>query len=220
MLLCFISEKISTFATKSNNEFDFFMMKKTILILAIAMMAIGASAEVRLGVKAGVGLNSIHLDNLSSDFESENRTGFTGGVMLEVGLPLGFAVDGSAMYTRRSGSVDGKEVGVRDYISVPVNLKYKFSLPLVSKFLKPMLFTGPQFDFNVGDKESRYGSEYKSTTVGWNVGFGVELLSHLQVSAAYNIGLSKSITNVLGIGEITGTSAKDRCWTVTAAYLF
>ena len=37
------------------------MMKKTLLILAIAMMTIGASAQVRFGVKAGVGVNTLHI---------------------------------------------------------------------------------------------------------------------------------------------------------------
>ncbi len=194
-------------------------MKKTILILAVAMMAIGANAQLRFGVKAGVGLNSIHLSNLSSDFKSENRTGFTGGLMMEVNLPLGLAVDASAMYTRRSGAINDTEVGVRDYISVPVNLKYKLSLPVVSQIVKPFAFTGPEFSFNVGDKKSQYGSEYKSTTVSWNVGLGVELLKHVQVAAAYNMGISKSISNVLGISGVE-SGAKDRAWTVTAAYLF
>ncbi len=183
-------------------------------------MAFGVNAQVRFGVKAGVGLNSIHLSNLSSDFESENRTGFTGGLMVEVNLPLvGLGVDASAMYTRRSGAINDTEVGVRDYISVPVNLKYKLSLPVVSQILKPFVFTGPEFAFNVGDKKSQYGSEYKSTTVSWNVGLGVELLKHVQVAAAYNMGISKSITNVLGISGVE-SGAKDRAWTVTAAYLF
>ena len=50
------------------------MMKKTLLILAIAMMAIGASAQVRFGVKAGVGVNTLHIENPSANFDTDNRT--------------------------------------------------------------------------------------------------------------------------------------------------
>lgn len=195
------------------------MMKKTILILAIAMMAIGASAQVRFGVKAGVGVNTLHIENPSSNFDTDNRTGFTGGVMMEVNLPFGIAVDASALYTRRSGAIEDTEVGVRDYIAVPVNLKYKLSLPVVSNIITPFAFTGPEFAFNVGNKKSEAGSEYKSTTVSWNVGLGVELVKHVQLSAAYCMGINKSITNVLGISGVE-SGAKDRCWTITAAYLF
>ena len=117
--------------------------------------------------------------------------------MMEVNLPLGIAVDASALYTRRSGAIEDTEVGVRDYIAVPVNLKYKLSLPVVSNIITPFAFTGPEFAFNVGNKKSEAGSEYKSTTVSWNVGLGVELVKHVQVSAAYCMGINKSITNVL-----------------------
>ncbi|MDO4511718.1 MAG: porin family protein [Bacteroidales bacterium] len=196
------------------------MMKKAVLILALAMMAIGASAQLRFGVKAGVGLNSIHLDNLPADFESENRTGFTGGVMVELNLPLGLGVDASAMYTRRSGAIDKYEVGVRDYLSVPVNLKYKFGMPIVGSVVKPFIFTGPELAFNIGKKQSEMGTEYKKFAASWNIGLGVELINHVQVAAAYNMGISKSISNVLGIPDVVETGAKDRCWTITAAYLF
>ena len=105
-------------------------MKKAVLLLVFAVLAMGAQAQLRFGVKAGVGINSLHLDEVSENFSTDNRTGFTGGIMLEVNLPLGFAIDGSAMYTRRSGEIDRKEVFVRDYVSFPVNLKYKFGLPV------------------------------------------------------------------------------------------
>lgn len=194
-------------------------MKKILLLLAVAAMAIGANAQVRFGVKAGLGLNSIHFDNLSADFETENRTGFTGGLMMEVDTKIGLGVDVSAMYMRRSGSVDKTELGVRDYVSVPLNLKYKMLLPGVQEAAVPFVFTGPEFAFIVGDKKSQYGSEYKKSTINWNVGLGVELVHHIQVSAAYSMGMSNSITDVLGISGVE-SGAKDRCWTLTAAYLF
>ncbi|MCQ2291441.1 MAG: PorT family protein [Muribaculaceae bacterium] len=195
-------------------------MKKILLFFAVSSMAIGANAQfVRFGVKAGLGLNSIHLNNLSADFESENRTGFTGGVMMEVDTKIGLCADVSAMYTRRSGAVDKTEIGVRDYLSVPVNIKYKMSLPAVQAVAAPYLFTGPEFAFNIGKSKSEDGSKYKKCVMNWNVGVGVELLKHVQVSAAYSLGLGNSITNVLNIPGVD-SGAKDRCWTLTAAYLF
>ena len=47
-------------------------------------------------------------------------------------------------------------------------------------------------------------------------GGGVELFSHLQVAATYGWGLSKSSSNDSGVALY----GKNRCWTVTAAYLF
>lgn len=197
------------------------MMKKVVLLLVFAALTLFAQAQLRFGVKAGVGINSLHLDEVSENFSTDNRTGFTGGIMLEVNLPLGFAIDGSAMYTRRSGEIDRKEVFVRDYVSFPVNLKYKFGLPVVSQVLKPFIFTGPEFSFRVGDKEASYGCEYSSCSVNWNVGGGLELFNHLQVSASYNIGMNNSIKEAMfGDFGVNSVGIKDRGWTVTAAYLF
>ena len=108
----------------------------------------------------------------------------------------------------------------RDYVSIPVNVKYNFSLPVVSQVLKPFLFTGPEFSFYVGDKKSSV-CEYSSCSVNWNVGAGLELFNHLQVAAAYNIGMNNSIKEaIFGDHEISSSGIKDRGWTVTAAYLF
>ena len=195
-------------------------MKKAVLLLVFAALAMGAQAQLRFGVKAGVGINSLHFDEVASNFDSNNRTGFTGGLMLDLNLPLGFGVDGSVMYTRRSGEINHEEVFSRDYVSIPVNVKYNFSLPVVSQVLKPFLFTGPEFSFYVGDKKSSV-CEYSSCSVNWNVGAGLELFNHLQVAAAYNIGMNNSIKEaIFGDHEISSSGIKDRGWTVTAAYLF
>ena len=89
-------------------------MKKAVLLLVFAALAIGAQAQLRFGVKAGVGINSLHFDEVASHFDSNNRTGFTGGLMRDLNLPLGFGVDGSVMYTRRSGEINNEEVFSRD----------------------------------------------------------------------------------------------------------
>ena len=66
---------------------------------------------------------------------------------------------------------------------------------------------------------------FSSSTTSWNIGAGVELVNHLQISAGYCMGLNKSIKNayneVIGgeslHGQVEGT---DRCWTISAALLF
>ena len=59
------------------------------LLLAVAGTA---SAQLRFGLRAGVQTNALHFDK--STFDSENRAGFTGGVMVEFLAPvLGVGVD-------------------------------------------------------------------------------------------------------------------------------
>ncbi|MDE6081592.1 MAG: porin family protein, partial [Muribaculaceae bacterium] len=56
----------------------------------------------------------------------------------------------------------------------------------------------------------------KKFDTAWTVGAGVQLINHLQVAATYGWGLSKSSSSDSGLD----LSGKNRCWTVTAAYLF
>ncbi len=60
----------------------------------------------------------------------------------------------------------------------------------------------------------------KSCDIAWNFGLGVEFVRHLQVSASYGIGLNSAVERKLGGGGQEVYDGKNRCWTVTAAYLF
>ena len=59
---------------------------------------------------------------------------------------------------------------------------------------------------------------------GINVGAGVELLSHLQVGLQYSWGLNEAAKNEITNGSLGGAvsnfSAKNRVFSVTAAYYF
>lgn len=203
-----------------------------LLAVAALLCPVAAQAQFRFGLRAGVGVNKMHF---SEDvLDSDNRTSFTGGVTAEFTVPVvGLAFDASLMYAHRSAKyvaeeTDGNgsystETFKRDYIDIPVNLKYKIGLPVVGSIVTPYLFTGPDFAILVSDKDTDSNLwKNKRLNVSWNVGAGVELVKHLQVSAAYNIGLSKAVERSVGInanntGKING---KDRCWTITAAYFF
>ena len=198
-------------------------MKSSIRIIVLAVVAmiiaLPASAQFRFGIKAGVALNSLHfssdyLENLNSD----NRAGFTGGLMAEFMLPIGgLGLDASLMYVHRSAEegvdTDAGEGEVsfakRDYIEIPINLKYKFSIPAVSSIVAPYIFTGPSIAFLVSDSKDIY----KKCDFAWNVGAGVELIRHLQVSASYGFGITKLVAE-------RDANVKNRYWTLTAAYLF
>ena len=198
-------------------------MKSSIRIIVLAIVAmiiaLPASAQFRFGIKAGVALNSLHfssdyLENLNSD----NRAGFTGGLMAEYTLPvIGLGLDASLMYVHRSAEeavdTDDAEGEVsfakRDYIEIPINVKYKFSIPAISSIVAPYVFTGPSIAFLVSDSKDIY----KKCDFAWNVGAGVELVRHLQVSASYGFVITKLVAE-------RDANVKNRYWTLTAAYLF
>ena len=123
-------------------------MKKIrkVLCLAVALLlcGLGAQAQFRAGIRAGVTINKLHLSDLGANFNSDNRCGFTGGVMAEFTIPVvGICFDASLMYSRMNSQVDGYyyndesgalrndfENSAKDFLQIPINIKYKIGLPV------------------------------------------------------------------------------------------
>lgn len=185
-------------------------MKKFLVALLIAVMGIGvADAGLRFGIKAGVNVNHMSLSNKT--FDHNNRAGWTAGVMTECKVPIiGLGVDLSVMYSRLNSAENNK-----NFIMIPLNLKYKFGLPVVGKFLAPYIFTGPSFDFKL-DKSTIDYMKTKTFQPVWNLGLGLEFVNHLQVGASYGFGL----TNIYKYKEPNVGKLHNNYWTITAAYLF
>ena len=194
-------------------------VSKRLLSLVIALAAIlPAMAQFSIGPRVGVALNTLELNE--HGFGSDNRAGFTAGLQAEVMIPMvNFGFDASVMYVRRTSEISGNN-GLkvdRDYIEIPVNLKYKFGLPVVGSLVSPYIFTGPSFAFKVSGEDFSNFIHEKKCNMSWNFGFGLQLIKHLQVGASYGIGLSKVADFAVQNMEI---EAKHNGWTITAAWLF
>lgn len=199
-----------------------------IVAIAVLLSSTPADAQIKFGIKAGANFNSLKFNQ--DLFNDDNRAGFNGGVMLEFTMPIiGVGMDASVMYVHRSGKdftdydEAGNEISTstgRDYIDIPLNLKYKLSLPGIGSLVKPFVTTGPSFAFLVSKKNINEFIKNKSCDIAWNFGFGIELFSHVQVAASYGLGLTNTLEYV-GVGNNNETiEGKNRYWTVTAAYLF
>jgi len=207
-------------------------MRKTFFLLALAMAALTvqtAKAQVKFGLKGGLNITTMSLN--SDVLNASNRTGFFIGPTVKFSLPVvGLGIDASALYDQREAEVkasddDGSVATAKlkqQAINIPINLRYGFGLgDLASLYLA----AGPQFGFNVGDKnKSIYGNEgswkLKSSTFSVNVGAGVMLLSHLQIGANYNIVCGK--TGDVTVLDTVKKSFKGRAktWQISAAYYF
>lgn len=197
-------------------------MKKKIIAFLCAMafltVAIPAQAQLRFGVKGGLNITSVHFD--SDLLKSDNVTGFHIGPMIEATMPLlGFGFDAALLYSQKgmeSSSSGVKTTMKTSYIDVPVNLKWKFGLPIVKAYLA----AGPYASFRVGgDKIWNVLSdqlETKSFGAGLNFGAGVEVFNHLQVGFNYELGL----TDNFSAEKLDLSSNKNRGWTISAAILF
>ncbi|MBR1667205.1 MAG: porin family protein [Bacteroidaceae bacterium] len=210
-------------------------MKKSILSLAVLVAAftftLPSQAQVKFGIKAGLNVNSVSLKDLQSNIKADNKTGFFAGVTADVTIPLaGLGADASLLY-------DNKVIGVTEngaeanktlhYVDLPINLKYTIGL---SSLASVYIATGPQFSWNVGDRNWKLSNyqgftedwELKKSEFSWNVGAGVTVLSHLRVGYNYNIGIGNTAeTTVLGVGNqaIKG-KLKNNTHQISLTYLF
>lgn len=191
------------------------------VVTACVAIALPASAQLSFGVKAGAKINSLSFD--SKAFDSENRAGFTGGLMAEFTVPvIGVGVDASVMYVHSTTKATVNELvdESKSYIEVPINLKWKIGVPVVGKIVTPYIFTGPSFSFLAGKDEISAALKQKKVDMAWNLGVGVQLFSKVQVGASYGWGLNNTLETLGSDGNWTDIKGKKNCWTVTAAYLF
>lgn len=203
-------------------------LKRLLVALVALTVCFCADAGLRFGVKAG--LNVDHLSFNKKFFDADNRMGFTGGVMLEYMLPvfpLGF--DLSLMYTRlnaRDEVIVGDETNDvlelspgKNYIELPLNVKYKLSLPIVEKVVKPYVYTGPSFALKLDKNTSEYWKT-KTLQVAWNVGIGFEFINHLQVQGSYGFGINNVVKKTTDINADGDLKLRNNYWTVTLGWLF
>ncbi len=207
---------------------------KRILFAIVAIIATAgtASAQFAIGPRVGMEVNSMRFNK--QIFDSENRAGFTGGVQVEFTVPIiNVGFDASVMYVHRNiqgatsnsdsqeiiGVLTDKKFRSRDYIEIPVNLKYKLNLPLIGKVFTPYVFTGPSFAFLCSKKAITDAYKNKSVDIAWNFGLGVQLFSHLQIGASYGLGMTNVVEKVSSY-QGTEIDGKNNYWTVTAAWLF
>ncbi len=198
-------------------------MKKAIaftLLTLMALITLPATAQVKFGVKGGINISSVHFD--SNVLDADNVTGFQIGPMIETSIPLiGIGLDAAILYSQKGVGLRSEEIKT-DYLDVPVNLKWKFGLPIVKAYLA----AGPYIGFRVGGDKiwNVIGDqiEAKNFSAGLNFGAGVELLKHLQVGFNYGLGLTDNYSSKpLHIDTPTDKiSGKNRGWAITAAILF
>ncbi len=124
-------------------------MKKTILLVTIAILGFGVSSSaqeyVNFGVKGGV-----NFTNMTSDgFEDNNsRTGFHLGLLAEIPLSDRFSLQPEVLYSTQGTEDEGSNYTDEyklDYIQLPVMAKFYLVDGLA-------LEAGPSFNFLVNEE--------------------------------------------------------------------
>ena len=209
------------------------MKKITAVFTLVAVLMFGlsvpAQAQVQFGVKGGLNVGSMSLNN--DLLKASNRTGYYFGPTVKFTLPVvGIGIDAAALYDQRETKLSNdklKETSSfektvkQQQIVVPINLRYNIGL---SKMAALLFYAGPQFGFNVGDKNQsidgkRIDWHFKNSNLSINAGAGVMLLNHLQVSVNYNIACGKTGEATVD-NTIDAIKARNHAWQVGAAYYF
>lgn len=211
-------------------------MKRIISSAAIAIVmmlsAASAQAQIKFGLKGGLNVTDMSLSK--EVFNADNQAGFFIGPTVKFSLPLiGLGIDAAALYDQRQAKVKG-EVGYEQitieersldskYINIPINLRYGIGLGSVASL---NFFAGPQFGFNVGKKHQELVDDatwnLKSSAFSVNVGAGVTIASHFELSANYNIacGRTGDVTFEDAVNKVFKKHGRANAWQIGLAYYF
>ncbi len=211
-------------------------MKKMLsmaMLAACTLLALPASGQSKLRFGFEGGLN-VTKASLSTDvFESSNRVGFFIGPKAKFTLPIiGLGVDVAALYDHRESKLESSSAGTETFrqenVIVPIDVRYTLG---IGSLVGVYFAAGPQFGFNVGDDsfswtdKSSYERTFqlKKSNFSFNLGGGITL-SHLEVTARYNIPLSKT-AEVTSVGNVANGvqekfNSKSNTWQIGLAYYF
>lgn len=198
------------------------MKKYIFLLVTIVCISVNSEAKVKFGLRGGANITKMSFDKDVVD--SKNTNGFYLGPTVKIGLPLGFDIDGSVVYSQWKVETD-----VFNANNTPIELKHKaIDIPLnlrkgfgLGDKASVFLFAGPQFSFNIGNKDLHdIDWTWKDSDISINLGVGAMLLNHIEVKANYNIPCGKTGSFNIKNAVVKNISGKKKGWQIGAAIYF
>ncbi|MHA4893907.1 porin family protein [Pedobacter sp. PWIIR3] len=177
---------------------------KKIIILAIGLFAAtAASAQVRLGVKAGLNLPDIIKGDGNNNFDTKVNPGFNAGVTVDIPLIKGLAFTPELLYATKGYKATtsfGEFTQTTSFIDIPILA----SINLGGSGLN--LVVGPQVSFLTSTKnkfDSAFGSaqetivedesdRFKKSLLGGVIGFRYDINSQFDIHGRYALDFQKN----------------------------
>lgn len=164
-------------------------MKKLILItiMLFSMTAVMQAQSIRFGVKAGANFANQNGDDVP-DVDKEGITSYHAGIVAEVKLLDGFAIQPELLYSTQGASYKNageefkNELG---YLSIPVVAKIGLSKSL-------NLELGPQASFLLNERKNFDPGDANTFEFGVVGGLGLNITKNLFIQARYGLGLTEA----------------------------
>ena len=187
------------------------MKKLFCFVAAILILSIAKAQETHFGVKAGVNVASVEVED-GDDLNS--KAGLHVGGLAHIHISQHFALQPELVFSMQGGKAeDNDDVKLKlNYINVPVLAQY-----MINDGFR--LQTGPQLGFlvgaesKVGDVEVDRKDNYSTIDFSWAFGAGYLFPSGFGVDARYNHGISN-------ISDVSGVEVRNRVFQFGLFYQF
>src|SRR5688572_2490467 len=113
------------------------MKRNLMLVSMVSLISVGAIAQTEnttvakttLGITGGVNWNNINGKSATgADLDNKLKTGFNGGINVEIPISNGFYLQPGVEYRRKGAKLANGNGLSLSYIDVPVNFLYKPAL--------------------------------------------------------------------------------------------
>ncbi len=174
----------------------------TVVLAALMLTGISASAQAKWGVTAGLNFNTSKF----TEVNVKARTGWNVGGTCLVDLPLGFSVQPSLLYHQKGANLTNELSQSMGFLELPVSVQWGPDLLI----FRPFVDVTPYIGYALSNKFSASVAGVDLSTDGWKgkerfeyglgLGAGVNVWK-LQLIARYNWNFG-SLYNVEGWDDI------------------
>lgn len=203
------------------------VLKLTCLFAFVCTFSLVSAQNLSFGVRAGVNLANVNIEQDGLNIEPDSRTGLNIGAILNIGVTDAFSVQPELSFIQKGYSLEllGDEVElILNYLEIPILAKYAFGSESFQGFVQ----AGPAIGFALNGK-SKFGDEEEDIDFdedGLNTfDFGLQFGAGAAVPAGpgeafldlrYALGLANISDDESG-DDITTTN---RGLLITVGYLF